>query len=253
MKGVASDDTADFVADFWHFCEHDPDRALLSFADDWESADPPTIGFLRYARHLCYKRKAFLLLRSGTRHPLADLPYRGVDVVVKEMAALSTNEAVLFVDMALGELRQLYDVDPGYVERLGAPDDPVGTAALELFACIVEALEPGKFQEFMGWTRLDYWTKERVRVSTQVLQESANKLVECFYAPFTITPSPRSAYVHYVQEDRKGRTFVFCQFFRQSWEVLETFDKFKDANPIGTSYLFSDGETIVRPSILGLS
>ena len=239
-KIVKSEDTLEQLANLVNFCMFDPD-AGLELIETVISEEPKFESnlFLKFVKATAYRSKAFQTWQ--TRVSISHIDHLGLEELVKEIRLHITDEELNYLERALSEIRQIEDVDPEFLGKIGTEEDRIGENELEMIANILERDRPGRVQEILGKTKLSYFGVDRVKVLPTIEQLPPGELRPFTDIFFSLDSIVKSAVLVLLDRDARGRKYIMCMLYKKLFDELGPDETFEDAQLGGTIYLFDDG------------
>lgn len=226
----------DKVAYLLNFCEFiNPDLGLeiIDSNQDLEFMSNP---LTKLAKTLAFGSKAVL-------YQLHQRPE--INVATMEQSELRQelgldDERLDELELALQEFAQIERTYPKFVESIASTpmEDKLDTIAVVLERC-----RPGRVQELLGKTKLNYFGVDRISTVPRITDEEKlppKELGPFLYIPFTFSSVAKSALVFQIGKDVKGRKYILCWLFGKVFDDFGDNETFGDAK-VGEIYLFDDG------------
>lgn len=214
-------------------CESDPD-AGLEFIKKAISENPvlESYVFLGFCKARAYQVKGV--------QPLRNRPWVNVGVAKpEELRSYINDENLNYLELALSEIKQMEEIDPSAPEELGERWEE----QIDAMACILERCRPGRVQQILGKTKLNYFGVDRIHTVPHITDEeklSPEELRPFLQTSFSFPSIIKSALVYYTGKDVKGRKYILCWLFGKVFNDFGDNETFGDAK-VGEIYLFDDG------------
>lgn len=214
-------------------CESDPD-AGLDFIKKAVSDEPvlESYVFLKFCKARAYQMKGV--------QPLRERPWVKVGVAEPEELRLYINDENLnHLELALAESKQIEDIDPSALEGFGEQWEE----QVDAMGCILERCRPGRVQQILGKTKLNYFGVKRIKPVPHVTDEEKlppEELKPFLQVFFNFPSVVKSALVVEYGRDARSRKYILCWLFAKMFDDFETGETFGDAR-VGEIYLFDDG------------
>ena len=215
-------------------CESDPDAGLEFIKKAIsENPDLESYVFLKFCKARAYQIK-------GVR-PLQDNPGVNVGIAgLEELRSYINDENLNYLELALSEFRQIEDTDPGFLNNLWTK----GPNHEDAMANILERCRPGRVQQILGKTKLNYFGVDRISTVphlTDAEKLPPEELRPFLQIPFSFPSIVKSALVFETDRDAKGRKYILCWLFEKVFDDFGEDETYGDAM-VGEIYLFDDGK-----------
>lgn len=155
-------------------------------------------------------------------------------IETEELRSYFTNKNLDYLEMALSEIKQAEDIDPEFIKTMQNHTDGI--------ASVLERCRPGRVQQILGKTKLNYFGTDRINVIPHLTDEEKlppDKLRPFLDIPFKFISIVKSALLYYTGVDAKGRKFVSCMLFGKIFDDMKEEETYGDAS-IGEIDFFDD-------------
>jgi hypothetical protein len=217
----------------FNLCESDPD-AGLEFIKKAVSEKPELESyiFLKFCKARAYQVKGV--------QPLRDRPFVKVGVAGPEELRLYLNDENLnYLELALLEVRQIEDIDPSALKEFGEEWE----TQVDAMACILERCRPGRVQQILGKTKLNYFGVDRISTVPHLTDKEKlppEELSPFLQIPFNFPSIVKSTLVFQTGTDVKERKYILCWLFGKVFDDFGDDETYGEAE-VGEIYLFDDG------------
>ncbi len=240
-----------------NLCEHNPDTGL-ELINLWSNDLKKESNLIvKWAKFIAYGSKGLFSLVKRLKLENEELDeistWEGWEF--KEKLKLNDNH-LDYLEIALIELKQIEEIDPTFVEKVGTEEEPLGKAKVEAVALALERCRPGRIQELLDKTKLQYFGAERIGIApidvfTQKPIDIRNKELHEFLDIFFEFPSIiKSALVIHKGIEKDKRKSIWIQLFEKKFNEFgpdETFGDVRKTTGLYDIILYNDGTFKANP------
>lgn len=238
-------DVADLLAAILNKCETDPDSSLALLdmmirENPGQSSDP----MWKWARAMTFGGKGvFQVLRErqSTQAQMSEVSTWNKQEFIQNLGL--SDEQLNSLEVALREIKEIEATDSDFIDSLGTPEEPIGRAKVDLMAIVLERCRPGKVQELLGTTKLEYFGPDHSRMGVRPGLELTSEDYAILWKPKFSAPSiVKAAIAMDHGRDGKGRRFVTCLLYQNCLDEWQPDDTLAAALSAGALYCFDDGK-----------
>jgi len=225
------------LADLANLCETEPDEALKfikSRSNVIESTeDLNLLYFIKYCEGLAYGSKGFLKIWQEKLN-CEDLINKDMDYFLKELGL--KDDDLDNLERSLQIVKEIYDFDPEFLSTIGPEKIEIGGISInysiaqgkiDIIASVLERCKPGKVQEILGMTKLDYFGINRIKFKKSY---SNTVKLEIFLNIYFSVPSiVKSVLIidYSYNPSFSEHKYLECMLFRRTFDDLGPNDSLK--------------------------
>jgi len=245
--------SGEFLAKIMNLCEDNPDIGLDLINLWWNDLKKESNPIVKWAKFLAYGSKGLfsLVRRLKLESEELEIPtWEGWEF--KEKLKLNDNH-LDYLESALIELKEIEKIDPSFVEKVGTEEEPLGKVKVEAVALALERCRPGRVQELLGKTKLQYFGAERIKITNDVLTQKPiddRELHEFLDIFFEFPSIIKSAVVIHKGIENDGRKSIWIQLFEKVFNEFgpdETFGDVRKTTGLYDIILYNNGTFKVNP------
>lgn len=213
-----AEDAEEVLARILNLCESDPD-AGLALIDRAVEMNPESESnpFAKFARAMAYGSKGlFQLWRTSP-----DIDFTTYNEAEMRDDFGITDTHLDYLEKGLEQIREMEEIYPGALQLFGTEEDRKGESRVDAMALVLERCRPGRVQQLLGKTKLEYFGPERVfkLENCEISDEEFGFFRNVF---FTCGPIARSAVLRVDGTDSGGRRYVSVVLYREAKIVDES-------------------------------
>ncbi len=249
--------SSEILAKIMNLCEDNPDTGLELINNMWNNSQRESNLGLKWAKFLAYGSKGLFLHVKKLNLKDEELDDISLWEGREYREKLNLNDNHLdYLERALIEVKEIENIDPNLIDKVGTEEEPVVKAKVDAVAIVLERCRPGRVQELLSKTKLQYFGAERIGYApfdffTQKPIEKNNGELRVFLDSFFEFPSiVKSALIVHKGIENDGCKSIWIQLFRKAFDEFGPEETFGDVRMRSNLYdviLYDDGTFKISP------
>ncbi|MBU4450741.1 MAG: hypothetical protein KKE35_05555, partial [Actinobacteria bacterium] len=147
-----------------------------------------------------------------------------------------------YLEKGLQEIKEMEEIHPGALKLFGTEEDRMGELKVDAMAMVLERCRPGRVQQILGKTKLNYFGHRRILYPSDDLKPSPEDLKIFKDIFFSFHSIARTALIIGQGRDSKGRKYICCMLGKRTRDNPAPGETLGDILKLnGSIYLFEDG------------